>query len=331
MTQNLPENLKISSDQPLDTSKPTTGEKWYHWTTLLTNFVGTFISSGLIAFGVLKNSWYNENVTKKMEKWKLFGSKELGEEGAKNLNSTIWLMQGGNLMLIPMHYMEKSKKSIVQYFNKKYGKEGEQEIYEQRHAEVPQKSWGDFILGRIVAFLTVWGGFTAASKFIGKQMGAFEHGTGERFAKLLNKDPFKKDAAGNDLTDINSKGEEYKVPSTTNEIGRMFALDAFATATAVLILDVAASAFSKNKKSEKIEDKLKAAEKTFGIPAKEERNLGNRAPAEIKEEAPGSSKTYSSGTNAKSPKDQVTEREESYAAEREKQKSMPSEAAFAAV
>lgn len=222
--------------------KKTTGEKWYQGLTLVTNFVGTFISSGLIAFGVLRNKWYNKTVTDPM-------AEKIGRKQANTINNTFWLMQGGNLMLIPMHVMEKSKKPIVQFFNQKFGKAGEIEAYEQRHAEIPKRSWGDFIKGRIVAFLVVWGSFTAAEKLWGEKMGNFVNGTGEKFSSLLKKDPYQKDADGNIKMDKDLDGNEFKVPTITNEIGRMFSLDFFATVSAVSILDVAAGFFSGKKKS----------------------------------------------------------------------------------
>lgn len=245
----LPEGvapIAVASD------KETTGEKWYHRTTLLTNFVGTFISSGLIAFGILENKWYQENATAKMEKWKLFG-KEFGKQGAKDFNNTFWLMQGGNLMLIPMHYLEKHKKSIVQFFNKKFGNTEEIEAYELRHRDTPKISWGDFIKGRLVAFGVVWGSFTLAGKFMGKHMDAFEKGTGERFAKALKKEAYEKTPDGSIRMDIDAQGNEFKVPTTANKIGRMFSMDAFATATAVGVLDIAAGFFSRHKQKDKIE------------------------------------------------------------------------------
>lgn len=203
----------------------TPGEKWYHRLSLVTNFVGTFISSGLIAFGILDNKWYQNNVVKPL-------GDRIGQGASKNFNQTFWLMQGGNLMIIPMHYMEKKKDNIVQYFNRKFGTSEDVAAYEQKDTEVTKRTWGDFIKGRIAAFLTVWASFTLAGKFWGEQMNKFEHGTGEKFAQLFKKPAFEQDGT---------------TPTLMNKIGRMFSLDFFATVAAVAILDGVAGFFSKHK------------------------------------------------------------------------------------
>lgn len=301
----------------LDTSKKTTGEKWFHNITYWAmNFIGTFAISGVIGYFLkysdskvpfANTSWKDgwKSVSQTIGDWKIGKEKKVGAETAENVLMTTALMMGGNLMIIPVKFMEKNKKGVVQYFNRKFGKPEEIEIYEKRHESVPTQSWGSLLKGRIVAWLTVFVSLQLASKVnaIKTKMGQFDNWCGEKLCQITGK-PIEGSKDGK---------------SGTFRLGSIFGVDAFATAAAVLLLDVFSHAFIKKDKPTD-HSPIEEAKSSLGVPIKEpkaETKNNTPPPAVVKGEKIDSE---AKEEVEKSIKEKVPSRQESYSAERKEEK-----------
>lgn len=136
---------------------------------------------------------------------------------SKGLLSTTILMQGGNLMLLPVGIAEHYKVPIVKGLNRLFNDPTDPATIE----EAPKQTVGTLVMGRLRAFAMVFAAFTGAGFLVGKQMSKFESAFGRAVCAFLNK-PIK------------------EIDGITNtpafRYGEMAALDVFATTAATILL-----------------------------------------------------------------------------------------------
>ncbi len=257
--------VKKSAAPAYDINKKTTGEKWYRRLSFSFAEFAILIATALIAYIARYNegSWLNK-ITKKSDQYlqKKIGHigkrHEVGKRLASNIADTTVTFWGGTVFAPLMYLIHNKKKDIVAFFNRKFGKDGEEEAGNERLKDEPKKTWGSVITGRLVAWLTVFSSFTAADFALGKSKKngeyhfknyvegfgkATEHmwsgkGITGKFKKAWDAMPWKDSA---------KKFTAYK-GNKANKYGRILALDIFATTAAILIWEGVIKHFSKKKK-----------------------------------------------------------------------------------
>ena len=155
---------------------------------------------------------------------------------------TTALMQGGNLMIPPVKWMENNKPRLVDGLNHTLG---EQDGLEEVKQE-PRQTWGSLIKSRFVAWAAVFtslrGASWATDKVIGKgAFGKFEDG----FSKYVVCKPLRRPT--------HIEGKE----TTLFRVGKIASIDLFATIGSAALLFVASRIFSR--KNPKIADSVAAA------------------------------------------------------------------------
>lgn len=148
---------------------------------------------------------------------------------------TTTLMQGGNLMLLPIGMLEHKKVEIVSGLNTALGDPTPPEKIEA----APKQTWWSLIEGRLLAWTAVFTAFFGSSLIFPKSFQTFTSEFGERVHSLVGK--FKSVRS----SPVMKETRAYK-------IGEMGALDIFATAAAATLLYVGGHFFAR-KHEEKIE------------------------------------------------------------------------------
>lgn len=144
------------------------------------NYVGTFLITIPIAYSLqfgAARKLFNGAKNGLMNKlgW--------GENAASKLLETTALMQGGNVMLIPIQYCEDNKKEIIGKLNEMVGdKAGPASI----EAAPKQDAWS-LLKSRALAWGVVFTSFTTIFAIIPKKMESFIHWSGETAAKIFKK------------------------------------------------------------------------------------------------------------------------------------------------
>lgn len=172
-------------------------------------------------------------------------SNEANAKGmAETALMTTALMMGGNLAIIPIKAREARKKELVRKFNEKYGDAMD---VAQGNANIdaePKQNWTSLILGRLVAWSTVFLSLTAASVAIRKGatvleargngpftaarekgLDAFSNWVGKRVGRLM--------------------GHNAAARKWWKNMGKILALDVFATVAAENILKFGSRAISR--------------------------------------------------------------------------------------
>lgn len=156
------------------------------------------------------------------------------------LASTMTLFHGGNLFAPFLKWLENDREKISNYFNRKFGKPGDEEIAHERLKDLPKQHWGDVVIGRIVAFITVAASFTAADALLGKDKEG-KYGKGKYFFDIFE-DKFGRMVAGLTkegkaiaATPITKELTEAQKANTSYRFGKVIALDLFATSAAIII------------------------------------------------------------------------------------------------
>lgn len=257
--------LKAEEKKKLRWSEKTTGEKSYEIIQFIMGKVFIVAVTAFIAFrahpewgadrllgGRMPN--YLKRWQKKADDWVLkknsffpFGEKgPFFERIGHIIASTFLISHGGNAFAPFIRWLENSKESISQFFNRHIGKPGEFEKAHERLKDEPKQSWGDTVKSRIYTFFA---GFVAATgtdalinKFAGKHksgyhyLTAYEEGFGRWLAGFTKK--------GKELnihkTPITQPLSEAQEALKTYRFGRLVALDLYIT-TATLILWTAIS------------------------------------------------------------------------------------------
>jgi hypothetical protein len=262
-----------SPEEKPDPSKlpKTTGEKRYNFLKFVTAEAFILAATAGIAYisrygkdsykGIPNylqrfQTWFEEDLlTKKIP---LSERDEIGKLTAGALASALVTIHGGNLFAPAMKWFENSKHRIVDYFNRRSGKEGELEIGQERLKAEPRQTWGDVIKGRLAAFSIVFTSFFSASLIAGKDQ---QSGV-RRFDKI-------EDWFGKKLAGFTKEGPEIaklsiadrlnkaKLTNKTYKFGRILALDIYATTAAILIWN-AISRVSARKRKNRLADECAA-------------------------------------------------------------------------
>jgi hypothetical protein len=273
--QKTPQEIAGASAQPevrkleTDSGQKTTGEKYYSAVKFITADVFILAATAALAYVARygKESYAGiPNYLKKFQDMfhaKLLDNKilplgsgkgEWGERLAAAAASTTILFHGGNAFIIPMKWFEDNKKKIVAYFNKKFGKEGEEEIGNERLQHTPKQSWGDIIKGRFSAWALVFTAFISFDFILGK---------GER-SGMFYLDKYE-EKFGRWLAGMTKGGKaipKYAVTqdlpkelahNTTYRFGKILALDIFATLASVLTWNFISALSAKKREKERLE------------------------------------------------------------------------------
>lgn len=155
------------------------------------NFFGTLLLTVPIAYSL------ERGIGKGLFQWgvnKLMGM-NLNRAVAKDIMRTTTLMQGGNLMLIPVKWAEHRKVGIVKKLNEWLGDKTDPASIE----EAPKQSWGSLLMGRLVAWATVFVSMRTANHFFEEKMGKFETSFGEGTAQFFKKPIYKNNQAPTEL------------------------------------------------------------------------------------------------------------------------------------
>jgi hypothetical protein len=158
----------------------------------------------------------------------------LSKKVAEDAVMTTSLMMGGNAMLLPVGYAEKHKVTTVSGLNTIFGDATPPEDIEQE----PKQTWGSLVKARLAAWGAVFGALFTASSLFPKSFTMFENEFAERVCQLFKKP-----------TEVIHEGA--RVPSRTFLLGKISALDVFATAAAATLLYVAGHSFARKREERK--------------------------------------------------------------------------------
>lgn len=265
-------NKDVAQAAPkLDLSKKTTGEKGYDVFQFLVGKAWIMFFTAVIAY-VAKygKDTYHVGQTKipnyfqRFQKWfehkmlhnKVIPLSKKGEPGhivAGALANTMVLFHGGNIFAPVMKWLENSKEDISNYFNKKFGKPGEEEIAHERLKELPKQTWGDIVKGRLAGWAIVFTSFVTAAIVVGKnkkigmhRFDIYEEGFGRWLAGWTKKGRdlglgWRKPPVHQPLTKAQDANKMYR-------FGKIVALDVYATSAALVIWNWVSRALAKNRK-----------------------------------------------------------------------------------
>lgn len=161
---------------------------------------------------------------------------------AEKVVMTTTLMQGGNLMLIPIGIAEHHKVALVSGLNTAMDDPTPKDAIQ--HA--PKQTWMSLLKSRGLAWLTVFTSLTAVGAVYKKALPTFEQETGEFVTKLFGKQTHR-------IID------GVKTETRTFGYGKIAALDVFATSAAATLLYIGGHFFARKqeeKKEHKLERKL---------------------------------------------------------------------------
>jgi len=160
---------------------------------------------------------------KSASKW--FQSKGFSPQTAEDLSMTSSLMQGGNLMVLPVKIAEDNKVAIVTKINDMLGEKTDVSALEAED----RQSWGSIIKARLMAWAVVFTSLRTAGHMLGNER--FE-AFNESFSKNLICKPLG--------VATHIAGQETK----TFKVGKIAALDLFATAAASTLLYIGTRVFA---------------------------------------------------------------------------------------
>ena len=157
-------------------------------------------------------------------------------EHAPTIMLTTALGIGGTLMIVPIKFLEDRRTGIVGYFNKKLGDKTDPSELK----EAPKQSWGSLLFGRAAAWTTVFVSLTAANKLLGK-----DQKTGlARFTQFENW--FAEHVVAKPLgKSVKTFGEH----TAQFRLGKIAAIDVFATIAATLILETSSKFFANRREA----------------------------------------------------------------------------------
>lgn len=254
-------------------SQVTTGEKLYSTVKFITADVFILAATALLAYVARygKESYvgipnylkkFQDSFHKKLLDNKILplgkANKEWGERLAGAAASATILMHGGNAFILPMKWFEDNKKKIVAYFNRQFGKDGEEEAGNKRLHHEPMQTWGDVIKGRFSAWGLIFSAFVSFDFLLGKSKKNGEHDG------MYYLDQYE-EKFGRWLAGFTKSGKEIaKYPvrqelpatlshNTTYRFGKILALDFFATAISVVTWDFISRVSAKKRREEHLE------------------------------------------------------------------------------
>lgn len=219
--------------------KRSRGESLFDWTVYggiagVGTFVATLWLTKWLTEG--RGSAFTEKCVAKLEGGlSRFFTPETSKNVAKQATLTTALMQGGNMMLLPVALAEHYKEPLVAKANVILGEEGPQENV----VKAPQQTLLSLVQGRLTAWGVVFASLFTASQLFKKTFQTFE----EEFANLACK-IVKKPAQ------VMAK-DGSMVASEAYRYGKIAAVDVFATAAAATLLYVGGHFFARRHEEKK--------------------------------------------------------------------------------
>jgi hypothetical protein len=212
--------------------------------------VGTFFATLALAFQIKHGRWsqgiYADAIRGSQRFLSRWASDEASKKFAKEAVETTTLMMGGNLMLMPVGWAEKHKVKIVEALNTALDDPTPPEVIK----EAPPQTWGSLAKARGVAWTIVFVTLFGSSMLLEKSFEMFKHEVGERFYQMAR---WFKRLPKLPQAEIDRTIRE----SSSYRVGRLAALDIFATAAAATLLYIGGHFFAR-KREEKLEHKQDA-------------------------------------------------------------------------
>jgi len=206
--------------------------------------VGTFIVTLYLAFKLKHGGWagprYQEAIGWTQRNLARVFSPETSKKVAEEAVMTSALMMGGNAMIVPIGVAEHYKVPIVSGLNTMMGDKTPPEAIEK----APKQTWWSLIEGRLVAWGAVFGALMSARFAVPKSFELFQAEVGERTHQLVQ---WMRRAP-------TLVGEAVK-ETRSFRVGKLAALDVFATIAAATILYVGGHFFAR-KQAEKKADRV---------------------------------------------------------------------------
>lgn len=190
--------------------------------------VGTFLATIPIA-----NRFKPGGAFHGVDQWlrKSFSKVGVSEKLADEATTVTHLMWGGNVMLIPVGVMEHFRTPIVKAFNRFFNDPTDPKSIE----DAPQQTAGSILKGRLMAWATVFVGFTATRHAIGDvRYEGLKHQMGTRWAKFRSQP----------IDAVN--------PNSAYNVGRTGAEDVLATISSATLLYVSSHFFAKRAYERKV-------------------------------------------------------------------------------
>ena len=206
------------------------GEQAFDWLTYgAVGGIGTFIATIPIAYWAKYTGGAKvfAGMVKKLQK---IG---LSEGAAENAVMTTATMQGGNFTLIPIKLLENCKPGLVEKFNTMLGDKSQDASVEND----TKQTWGSLIKARLIfAWLPVFACFEGAERLIGKNnFSTFKDMFSEQVVCKLFRQP----------THTPGLAKILENETRTFRLGKIAALDIFATVATSTLLYVGSRIFSR--------------------------------------------------------------------------------------
>lgn len=209
------------------------GEKIFDWFTYAgIAGVGTFLATLPLAYWQKYGG--GKNLYDKAAGW--FSERGVDRGTSKSFLETNALMHGGNAILLVVALVEHFKVPIVQGLNRLFNDDTDPASIQ----EAPKQTAGSLILGRMIAWGSVFAGLFSAQKIFPETFKQFENEFARRLCQLTG-----------------------RANKTLFRYGKLAALDVFATATSATLLYIGSHFFAR----QAVEKQNKQASAT---PAKEE-------------------------------------------------------------
>lgn len=230
--------------EPCAATKPTKskGERFFDWVVYGgIAGVGTFVATLYISNKFLNGTWAGPRYQKAVDALEGYMasvfSKSFARSAAQEAVQTTSLMMGGNAMLVPIAAAEHYKSRIVGGLNVMLDDKTPPEAV----TVAPKQTARSLIEGRLVAWGAVFSALMGASLAVPKSFALFQNEVGERFHSLvqyMRKKP--------PLPTL-----EAMEKTTSFRVGKIAALDVFATAAGATLLYVAGHTFARKREERK--------------------------------------------------------------------------------
>lgn len=265
MSAPKPNTLPLPTEEPAKAAPASSrGERWFDWGVYGgINYLGTFFLTVPVA------DWIQHGGGKALYERAGESLVKLGVNAryARQALHATALMFGGTLMLAPVWAFEKFHTPIVNWINEKYGTVQDRAA---RPQDAPEQTWGSLLMGRISAWTAVFASFAATAKLFPQTRQAFEH----EYAKNLLCKPF------GHPTHIDG------VETKAYRIGKIAALDTFATAAATILLYMSSRFFARRREQraqDKADNPAPAPESADAGLALQQRAPGDRPTSRLSE------------------------------------------------
>gem|GEM_PF-6772328 len=163
--------------------------------------------------------------------------------------STMVLFHGGNLMAPVVQWFENNRQGIVADANRRWGKPEEVALGDEKFRDTPKQTFGDVIVGRITAWLTVFASFFTAFLVIGKmkhlsnpamyKLDYFEEFCSRAVSGFGKKSEFAHIPMNKELHELAKETPALFAGKERNllmyKVSRILALDVYATSMGIIV------------------------------------------------------------------------------------------------